>query len=158
MKRELMRLTTLAAVTVAALIFFAAQADAEIRVVASVNAPGVRVHASNVPSCYHSTEYYGRREACRHMRYEITRRDLRIARRLAYFSGVPARRLTRLRRRGFQWFEIGRMIYVPRYVVRAAMHQRSWNRFLREERRHARRYGRRKHRVTWYDGREYRGR
>ena len=158
MKKERMRRMTLAAVTFTVAAVFAAQAGAEIRVAATVNAPGVSIHASNMPSCNNYVRYDRRMPARGCVRYDITKRDLRIARRLAWYSGVPAREIVRLRRRGFRWFEIGRMIYVPRPVVRAAFHQRTWNRFVREERMHAKRYGRRKHRVTWYDGREYRRR
>ncbi len=158
MKKERMRQMTIAAVTFAAVAVIAMQASAEVRIVASVNTPGVSVHACNVPSCYYGTYYDRRVPARRQMRYEINNRDKRIARRLAYFSGVPARELVRLRRRGFQWFEIGRMIHVPRTVVRAAFNQKSWNRFLHQERRHAKRRGKQKQHVTYYDGREYRRR
>ena len=158
MKKERMRQMTIAAVTFAAVAVIAMQASAEIRIVASVNTPVANVHVCNIPSCDYRIDYNRRVPARRHMYYEITKRDKRIARRLAYFSGVPARKLVNLRRRGFRWFEIGNMIHVPRPVVRAAFNQKSWDRFLRQERRHARMHGKRKQRVTYYDGREYRRR
>jgi hypothetical protein len=147
-----------------ALVFaagFVADARAGIRVAATFRTPEVRVHFNSGPSCNHRS-YYGR-EVRRlpdrgHMRYDLTRRDRMIARRMAWYTGMPLGELMRLRRRGYNWFEIGHWLYVPRRVVRAAMGQRSWDRFLREERRHARMNGKRRVRVTYYDGYRYRGR
>ena len=164
MKKKRMSLMA-AGLALAFVTGFMTDARAGIRVAATVRTPEVSVHFDNGPSC----NYYSRcgREVRRlpdrrYMRYEITRRDRMIARHMAWYTGVPLRDLVRLRRRGYNWFEIGRWIYVPRRVVRAAMNRRSWDRFLREERRHARRHGkrhgRRKHRVAYYDGYEYRGR
>jgi hypothetical protein len=158
MEKKRMRQMTIAAVTFAAVAVIAMQASAEIRIVASVNTPGASVHACNVPSCYYGTGYYRRVPAIRHVHYEITKRDRKISRRLAYFSGVPAHKLVRLRRRGFRWFEIGRMIHVPCRVVRAAFNERSWNRFLHQELRHAKRHGKKRKQFTYYEGREYRRR
>jgi hypothetical protein len=158
MKKERMRRMTIAAVTFAAVAVIAMQASAGIRIVASVNTPAASVHVCTVPSCNYRIDYDRRVDVRRHAYYEITNRDKRIARRLAYFTGVPARKLVNLRRRGFRWAEIGDMIHLPRPVVRAAFSQKSWDRFLRQERRHAKMYGKHKQHVTYYDGREYRGR
>ena len=133
MKRERMRRMAIAAAAFAAVAAYATRADARVRVTANINVPVVWVYAGNASSCYHDVRYYRRAPARRHVYFGITKRDRRIARRLAWFSGVPARELVRLRMNGFGWFEIGRIIYVPRPVVRAAMHRRSWNRLLDDE-------------------------
>ena len=65
--------------------------------------------------------------------YRIAQHDLRVARRLAWYSGVPARELIRHRRYGYTWVEIGRWYHMPRRVVRAAMSRRHWNRLLHAE-------------------------
>jgi hypothetical protein len=151
MRRERMRRTILKVVTFAAVAALAAQASAEIRVEARVHTPELSIYAGNAPSCYYGARPARRLPYRRAAYYEITRRDRKIAHRLAWYTGMPAKRLLRLRRRGYRWFEIGHWLYVPRPVVRAAMHRRSWNRFLREEHRHARMHGRRRYRVTYYD-------
>ena len=155
MKKTRMRLLALAALTIVVGVGIAQDARAEIRISAVVHTPNVSVRVGNNPSGYYYIHPDRRLPARRYMRYEITRRDRMIARRLTWYTGVSFGKLLRLRRHGYRWFEIGRWLHVPRTVVRAAMHQRSWNRFLHEERRYARRYGRRKHRVTYYNGREY---
>ena len=157
MKRERMRRMTLAAVIFAAVAALAAQAGAEIIIAAEVSAPGIRVHAGNVPSCNNYTYLARRMPARGYIHHEITLRDRRIARRLAWYTGVPAPRILRLRSFGYTWNEIGRALYVPRNVVRAAKSQKKWNRFLAMERRRARRYGYR-HRTTRFEEREYRRR
>ena len=133
-------------------------ARAGIRVAATFHTPNVRIHASNDPSCYYCIDQDRRIPVRRYMRYEITRRDRMIARRMTWYTGVRYGELLRLRRRGYNWFEIGRWLHMPRPVVRAAMHRKSWDRFLHEDWRQARRHGKRRHRVTYYDGREYRRR
>lgn len=158
MKKTLISLLTIAALTFAVGIGIATDARAEIRIAAVVHTPNVSVHAGYNPSGYYHIRPIRRIQARRYMYYEITRRDRMIARRMAWYTGVQRGELIRLRRHGYSWFEIGRWLHMPRAVVRAAMHQKSWNRFLREERRHARMYGKRKQHVTYYDGREYRRR
>ena len=157
MKKTLKSLTIIAALTIVVGIGIATDARAEIRVVVQV--PNVSVHAGYYnPSGYTYLHHDRRLPARRYMGYELSRRDRMIARRMTWYTGVRMGKLTRLRRHGYSWFEIGRWLHIPRPVVRAAMHQRSWNRFLREERRHAKRHGRYRDRVTYYDGREYRRR
>jgi hypothetical protein len=133
-------------------------ARAGVRVAASVHTPNVSIHAGYNPSCYYCIGQDRRIQDRRYMGYEITRRDRMIARRMTWYTGVNLGELIRLRRHGYDWFEIGRWLHMPRPVVRAAMNQKSWNRFLREERMNAHRYGKRKVKVTYYDGREYRRR
>jgi hypothetical protein len=113
-------------------------ADAKVRVKATLQTSNARVRISNTSSSYHRI-YKKRHLPVRvNIHHQINQRDREIARRLAWYTGVPRRELVQLRRQGYRWFEIGRWLYLPRPVVRAAMHQRSWNRFLREERRLAR--------------------
>ena len=133
-------------------------ARAGVRVAASVHTPNVSIHAGSNPSCNFCIDQGRRIQSRRYMGYEITRRDRMIARRMTWYSGVRLGEVLRLRRHGYNWFEIGHMLHMPRPVVRAAMNQKSWNRFLREERMQAKRHGKRKDRVTYYDGREYRRR
>jgi hypothetical protein len=159
-----MRMSLMAAgLALAFVTGFMTDARAGIRVAATISTPEVRVHIGNGPSYQHYRHEVRRLPYRRYMRYEITRRDRMIARRMTWYTGVRMGELIRLRRHGYNWLEIGRWLDVPRRVVRAAMNQRSWDRFLREERRHARRHGKRKHRVAYYDGYyydgyEYRGR
>jgi len=160
MKKTLKSLTIIAALTFAVGIGIATDARAEIRVAATVHTHNVSVRAGyNSPSGYYDIRADRRLPSRRYMGYELGRRDRMIARRMTWYTGVRMGELMRLRRHGYNWFEIGRWLHMPRQVVRAAMHQKSWNRFLRaEERRHAKRHGRRRDRVTYYDGREYRRR
>ena len=137
---------------------FMTDARAGIRVAATIHTPNMSVRAGNDPSCYYCINQDRRTPARRYVRYEITRRDRMIARRMTWYTGVRMGKLLRLRRQGYGWFEIGRLMHMPRPVVRAAMNRRSWDRFLRGEQRYAKRHGRHKHRVTYYDEREYRGR
>ncbi|MBN2070117.1 MAG: hypothetical protein JW814_01570 [Candidatus Krumholzibacteriota bacterium] len=59
--------------------------------------------------------------------------DRKIAFRLAAWSGIRERKLIRMRRHGYRWAQIGRFYNIPPGVVRAAMDQRQWNRFLEKE-------------------------
>jgi hypothetical protein len=124
----------------ALIILVAAQdAAAEIRVNATLHTPHMSVGIGNIP-CGRHPRYAPAPLPIRGRRLRMVyRHDRAIARRLARYTGVPARRLIRLRRFGYTWFEIGRWLDLPRRVVSAAMHQRSWNRFLHRRLRHARR-------------------
>ena len=143
---------------------FMADARAGVRIGVAVNTPNVRIHADNDPSCHFCIDQDRRIQSRRYNRYdryeayEITRRDRMIARRMTWYTSVRLGKVMRLRRHGYSWFEIGQYLHMPRPVVRAAMHQKSWDRFLRQQRRHAKRHGKRRDRVTYYDGREYRKR
>jgi len=136
MKRERMRLLALAAAT--------------------VSAPGVIVHVGSAPSCGYTIEEYRRMPERGYMYFELTRNDRMIARRVNWYTGVPLGELLRLRRAGYGWFEIGRWLHMPRPAVRAAMGQKSWNRFIHGRHGHAAINGKHAYRVTYYDGREYR--
>jgi hypothetical protein len=114
-------------------------AEAEIRVNATLHTPNISVRVGNMPAGHYRSYARGHLPVRRVRMYMITMRDRKIARRLAWCAGVPVRELLRLRRRGYHWFEIGRWLRLPRRLVRAAMHQRSWRRYLREERWFARR-------------------
>jgi hypothetical protein len=158
MKRERMRLLILAAATIAFVALSAMRAGAEIRVAASINAPGVSVRVGTVPSCRYTIEQYQRMPERRYMYYEVARDDRMIARRVNWYTGVPLGELLRLRQEGYDWSEIGRWLHMPRPVVRAAMDQRNWDRFLLGQQRRAQTYGKQKYRVTYYNGRVYRKR
>lgn len=137
---------------------FMADALAGIRVGVAVSTPNVRIHAGNKPSCNYCIDQDRRIQSRRYMGYELTRQDRMIARRMTWYTGVRLGKVMRLRRHGYNWFEIGQYLHMRRPVVRAAMHQKSWDRFLHKQRRHAKRHGKRRDRVTYYDGREYRKR
>ncbi|UCF04839.1 MAG: hypothetical protein JSV33_13075 [bacterium] len=107
-------------------------AEGGVRFNATIHTPNVRVRIGNTPTGYY---YRGRHLPIRrHHYYRIRQRDRAIAHRLAWYTGVPARELIRLRRSSYSWMEIGHWLYLPRRVVRAALNQRSWKRFLLEER------------------------
>ena len=141
MRGKRMRKTILAAMVLTAVIMTATDVAAGVRVGAVVRTPNISLRIGNVPA--------GRRIAARRLRpmpvrrriYRIVKHDIRIARRLAWYSGVHARELLRHRRQGYTWFEIGRWYYMPRRIVRAAMSPGRWNRLL-----HAEGY------VAWHEG------
>jgi hypothetical protein len=138
-----------------------ADARAGVRVDVAVNTPNVRIHAGNDPSCHYCIDQDRRIQNRRYNRYEafeLTRRDRMIARHMTWYTGVRLGEVIRLRRHGYNWFEIGQYLHMPRPIVRAAMNQKSWDRFLHQQRRHAKRHGKSRDRVTYYDGREYRKR
>jgi hypothetical protein len=157
MRRKRMRRMILAALIFTATAAIAIQASAGIHVYASVATPTARIQASTDPSCYYRIDIDRRLPARRYVGCRITRDDVRIAHRLAWFTGVPARKLIDVRRRGYSWFEIGRELRVHRNIVRAAFDGRSWNAFLQNGHRHDRRQKkyREEYRVTLYGEREY---
>lgn len=105
------------------------EAQARIRVKATVRTPYGRVHVDNGP--YRHTRVYRQALPVRHYEYyQVTKRDRKIARRLARYTGVPKTELIQLRRVGYSWGEIGRWLDVPRQVVRAARSGKSWRRFM----------------------------
>lgn len=112
------------------------QAQARIRVQATVRTPYGRVMIDNGP--YRHTRVYRQALPVRRcVLVQVSRRDRNIARRLGRFTGVPQRELIQLRRQGYTWNEIGRWLDVPRKVVRAAKSAKSWMRFMhRQNRRH----------------------
>lgn len=114
-------------------------AKAEVRFDVTMRTPNVRFRIGNTPPGHHRNIRVRRLPIHGRRFYRVSKKDQRIAYRLARYTGVPRRELLRLRRYGYQWFEIGRWLHLPRPVVRAAMHKGTWKRFLREERMLARR-------------------
>jgi len=135
-----MRMTLMSLATLALLIgaVIAQDADAQIRVDATLHTPNVRVRISSTPSDHYRSSKKRQLPVRMHKHVKISKRDRKIARRLARYTGVPSRELIQLRRQGYGWFQIGRWVQLPRPMVRAAMHEQSWNRFLRQQRRLAR--------------------
>jgi hypothetical protein len=156
MKKTRMRLLSLIALALLVITVSGVlqDAEAEVRVGAAVRTPNVSVRIGNTYCSHYGGYTRVRIPIRRYPVYRIAERDRIIAHRLAWYTGVPARTLIRLRRYGYQWFEIGRWLRLPRPVVRAAMHHRSWNLFLRKGRLHAG-YGLGRHKklrvVTYYD-------
>lgn len=105
-------------------------AAAGVKVSATVKTPAVRIHVGNTPNVYFGTVKLGVLQVRTLHLYKVNRQDQMIAKRLGEFTGVPARTLLNLRTRGYDWFEIGHWLYLPRPVVRAAMTQPTWQRFL----------------------------
>jgi hypothetical protein len=131
-KKRMSLLSLLAlALLVLALPGIVQDAEAVIRVSASLHTPNVRVRVGNTSYSRYRHARVVRVPVRRRMYYRIAKHDWRIAQRLAWYTGVPAKKLIRLRRHGYRWFEIGRWLDLPRPVVQAAMHKRSWKRFLR---------------------------
>jgi len=109
-------------------------ASAGVRTRATLQTPTLRVRLGNTRVVY--TPYCEIEPATIriHKRGRLTARDRTIANRLSWYAGVPQRRVMKLRRQGYTWFGVGRFLHVRPRVVRAAMHQRSWSRFLQHER------------------------
>lgn len=126
------------------------EARAGIKVRANIVTPHVRVRVDNDPYVRHRHVVRDHRYGKHRMRYEVTRRDRRMAKRLSRYTGVPRRVLLRDRRLGYSWREIGRYWDIPRRVIRAASDGRSWKRFLRRDRVHAH-HGRRYCNNGFYD-------
>jgi len=61
----------------------------------------------------------------------LSKRDRKMARRLAEYSGFSSYKFMMLRDRGFRWSEIAYRLDLPRQVVRAARNAKSWKRFVR---------------------------
>ncbi len=152
-----MRTMRLSLLSLLALVLLAgsgigSDADAGVRIDATYRSPNVRVRVSNKPS-YYPVRTKRHRPIYVDAHHRISRQDRMMARRLGRYTSVPARELIQLRRLGYRWFEIGHWLYLPRPVVRAARHERSWRRFLHRERKLAR-FGSRTH--EWRHG-AYRG-
>jgi hypothetical protein len=132
MKKILTRKITLAAMAFAAGMMITAQAAAEMHFEAAVITPSISVRVGNTPDGYPMIRQVNPLPA-RRTAYRTVRGDLEIARRLAWYTGVPVGQLLQHRRYDYSWFEIGEWLYVPGNVVRAAMDQQNWNRFLHRE-------------------------
>ena len=123
------------------------KAEAEVRFSATLSTPNVRVRVGNTPAVHYRTVRIKRLPIHGRFVYRLSKQDRDIAHRLALFTGVPAREMLQLRSYGYQWFEIGNWLRLPRSLVRAALHRGTWKRFLKEQQMLAR-GGR-----PYYDGR-----
>jgi len=105
--------------------------EAKVRIKATYKSPNdVRVRIGHTPTG-RDIDINGHLKWRLDQQFRLGKQDRKIARRLSAYSGVPARRLLHLRADGYRWAEIGRFFNVPRPVIRAAKHDRSWNRFVR---------------------------
>ncbi len=139
--QKIRQLMSLLVVTL--LLAGAGQAQATVRVRATVRTPYGAVHVDNRPSQRYWRVRAPRVPVQRYHEVRLTRHDRKIAKRLAWYTGVPKREILTMKRQGYYWSEIGRWLDVPRQVVRAAKHKRSWRRFLHDERYYE---------VSYYDG------
>ena len=150
MKRLLKGFAGLALLALFVLPVLAEGAEAQVRFNVAVNTPNIRVRVGN-DSFRHSRVHRTVPRPVRIDRY--VREDRQIAIRLAVYAGVRQRKLIRLRRQGYRWFEIGRMYHIPARVVRAAMNPRGWDRFCKNEMRIGRKGQRHHSRVVFTNGR-----
>ncbi len=128
-------------------------ARADLRLRARVETPSLRIrigsgpHHSYARFAYDSQvghRYYRRsvRRPRLRLRYEshgehyrLDRQDRRVAKRLARWTGYSRREILDLRRDGYRWFEIGRILDIRADTIRAALgprghrkrHLRSWH-------------------------------
>jgi hypothetical protein len=131
-KKNLIYLPALALLLV---IGAADQAQARIRVKATVRTPHGVVRVDNGP--YRPAYEYRRALPVRyHQEFRVTKRDRKIAKRLARYTGVPKRELIQLKRQGYSWREIGRWLGISPQAVKASKSHKKWKRFLKRERRH----------------------
>ena len=137
MKTTKTTIVALAALTIILGIGLADDAEARIRVRGTLSFPQGVIHYDNGPAP--RIIYRDRTLPIRHyVTDRVSKRDRRIAKRLAWYTGVPKRELIHLKRMGYRWNEIGRWLGVSKRVMRAAKSSRSWERFLRHESRMAR--------------------
>lgn len=137
-------------------------ATAAVRVTATVRTPAIRVRVGAGPAVC-STHYGCRIEPATihvHRRGAVTIQERAIAARLAFYAGVPTRRVIELRRSGYTWMGVGRFLHLRRPVVRAAMNQASWDRFCAQHGptiRHPGPYRRNQMHVESYDRDDFDG-
>jgi hypothetical protein len=157
MKKTRKTILTILPLTLLMGICMAQNAQAGVRVKATVSTPTVRVQFGNVPFG-HDRSFTRGVLPVRILKYHrISMRDKLIARRLASYTGAPEQLLINLKARGYTWSDIGRWLYVPRPVVRAAMNQKTWKRFVHRGRPFMRRGfdGPRRDRVSHVDPKYY---
>ena len=104
MKRLLKGFAGVALITFIIFPVLAERAEAEVRFDVSVNTPNIRVRVGNDAYRHPRVHRTGHRPV-RRDHYFVEDRE--IAFRLARYAGVRQKRLIRLRRRGYRWFEIG---------------------------------------------------
>ena len=155
MKR--VRMSMLGLIAFFAVIATFQTARADVRVKATLTTPTVRVHVGNTSEGFYRGEVVGRRHDRFndrfHNHYRLDRRDRNVSVRLARYTGVPSYDLIDMRRHGYRWVEIGRWLDLPRPAIRAAFNQRTWQRFLRDQRHMAKRKVNKRNgrRVAWID-------
>jgi hypothetical protein len=150
MKTTRMNIAALTALTLLLGFGLVDEAEAKIRVKATLRTPNVGVVFDNGRSDCRIGRPLPLPD--RHYRnVRISKRDKRIAKRLAYYTGVSKRELIQAKRMGYSWNEIGRWLDVPRRVVKAAKSARRWERFLRYERRMAKNRGHHRQDDWYYD-------
>jgi len=134
----------LAALTILLGLGLAGRAEARIRVQATLSTPHVGIVIGNGPVITRPVPL--RPLPVRVQRtFPVSKRDQRIARRLARYTGVSRGELIRARRMGYTWREIGAWLGVPPRVLQAAMSSRHWEGFPRSQGRHAGAAGNRGH-------------
>ncbi|MDD3642708.1 MAG: hypothetical protein PHQ19_04500 [Candidatus Krumholzibacteria bacterium] len=140
MRTKRMDLLVLVAMIFAAGALIATDVAAEVRFDATVRTPVMSIRIGNA--------YVGYRPVGRIRPLPVrgpirraVRFDIQVAHRLAWYTGMPQGELLKYRRYGYSWHEIGQWLSVPGRVVRAAMSERGWNRFLHEGGYHAGYFG-----------------
>ena len=113
-------LTTRAALTLSALVILIGASLAAAPAQAGVKF-GVRVDTPVVKARYHSSGHGSRihvRVPAYDYRVKITQFDRQVARKLARRTDYSKGELLRLKRAGYNWGEIGRILHLPRKMVR----------------------------------------
>lgn len=148
MKTTKMNIAALTALTLLLGLGLAEDAEAKIRVRATVRTPNIGlVLGSGHGGCRVERPLPLPDRHFRHIR--ISKRDRRIAKRLAWYTGVPKRELIQARRMGYSWNEIGRWLDVPRRVIRAAKSARGWDSFIGHDRGYPRHRGHNRNDVRY---------
>jgi hypothetical protein len=129
MKRMKKSSMAIAALALLAALMIVRDAEAEIRVSAALHTPGLSVRIGNTPAGPYGSIRVGHLPVRANMHYRIAKRDRLIADRLGWYTGVPARELIRLRAYGYNWFEIGAWLRLPKAIVQASFSHKKWNRF-----------------------------
>lgn len=129
MKTQKMNLISLTALALLLTFGAVGEAQARIRVRATVRTPYGGVQVDN--GAYRQGRGYRQTLPVRHRQeIRITKKDRKIARRLGRYTGVPKRELIHLKAMGYSWGEIGNWLGVSRKAVRAAKSQKKWERFI----------------------------
>lgn len=128
MKKSVMAVAALALLATLATV---QDAEAEVLISAAIHTPGLSVRIGNAPAGPYGSIRVGHLPVRKNMYYRVVERDRLIAGRLAWYTGVPVRELIRLRAYGYNWFEIGAWLRLPKAVVQASFNQKRWGRFTR---------------------------
>ena len=151
MKRSSKSMMAIAALALLATLMIVRDAEAGIHVNAVLHTPGLSIRIGNAQAGPYGGIRVGHLPVRANMRYRIVKRDRLIAGRLAWYTGVPARELIRLRAYGYNWYEIGAWLRLPKSVVRAAYSKKQWNRFTCNGRNIAGRGRGRHEKIVVYD-------